>query len=192
MAKKKAPPKKVTLQEYCRIINRSYRTIIEQVNRGIFDGAMRKVNGKWQVDVEKANRARELHLNKVAIAGAHATKRKYHGDFEPEPKSKATLEQKKQTIETAGIQVLPLHEAQALDKYYSAALKKIELELKQGEVVLVDEVKRAQFEIFRQLRDQLLNIPNRVAAILAAETDKQQCEAIVDTEIRQTLENAIK
>ena len=45
----------------------------------------------------------------------------------------------------------------------------------------------AAFNKFRQFRDAMLNIPDRVAAMLAAETDAAKCYEILATEIRKAL-----
>ncbi len=45
----------------------------------------------------------------------------------------------------------------------------------------------AAFNKFRQFRDHMLNIPDRLAAILAAETEAAKCYEILATEIRKAL-----
>ena len=50
-----------------------------------------------------------------------------------------------------------------------------------------DEIQIAAFNKFRQFRDHMLNIPDRVAAMVAAETDAAKCYAILANEIRRAL-----
>ena len=45
----------------------------------------------------------------------------------------------------------------------------------------------AAFNKFRQFRDHMLNIPDRVAAMVAAETEASKCHQILTTEIRRAL-----
>lgn len=59
--------------------------------------------------------------------------------------------------------------ARAVREHYQARLSKIEYEEKIGSLVSKDEIKIAQFNIDRQRRDAMLNIPDRVCAIIAAE-----------------------
>jgi len=48
-------------------------------------------------------------------------------------------------------------------------------------------VKVAAFNLFRRYRDHMLNIPDRLAAILAAEVDAAKCYEILTSEIRKDL-----
>lgn len=74
------------------------------------------------------------------------------------------------------------------DKYYAAALKKLDLDQKNGIVVLKMDVEKESFECARQVRDALQNIPARIAAVVAAMTKESEVEKILDAEIRQSLE----
>lgn len=57
-----------------------------------------------------------------------------------------------------------------------------------GKMVSADEVKIAAFRRARIVRDGMLNLPDRVAALLAAETDVAKVHAILTKEIRLILE----
>jgi pyruvate/2-oxoglutarate dehydrogenase complex dihydrolipoamide acyltransferase (E2) component len=72
-------------------------------------------------------------------------------------------------------------------EHYQALLAKIEYEERTGKLVRKDEVHVAAFNTFRQFRDRMLNIPDRVAAVFAAETDTAKCHEILVTEIRRAL-----
>lgn len=77
--------------------------------------------------------------------------------------------------------------ARAIREHYQARLAKIEYEERVGNLVSKDEVQIASFNKFRQFRDAMLNIPDRIAAMLAAETDEGKCYEILATEIRKAL-----
>ena len=77
--------------------------------------------------------------------------------------------------------------ARAVREHYQARLAKIEYEERVASLVPKDEVKVAAFNKFRQFRDAMLNIPDRVAAMLAAETEEAKCYEILATEIRKAL-----
>ena len=66
-----------------------------------------------------------------------------------------------------------------------------ELKVRQrtGELVLRESVKKAVFDNVRQARDRMQNIPNRVAGILAAETDQLTIHTMLTKEIHQALED---
>lgn len=50
----------------------------------------------------------------------------------------------------------------------------------------------ATLAISSRFRDRMLNIPDRVAAMLAAETDATRCYEILDTEIGEALTRSAK
>ena len=79
--------------------------------------------------------------------------------------------------------------ARAIREYYQASLAKIEYEQKVGKLLPKDEVQAAAFNTYRQFREQLLNIPDRVAAIIAAETgmDTKKVHEILTAEVRHAL-----
>lgn len=70
---------------------------------------------------------------------------------------------------------------------YEAKLARLEYEERAGLTVSVEEVTRAASAKVRRTRDLLLAIPDRIDAILAAETDTARCNAIVRDEIDQAL-----
>ena len=79
--------------------------------------------------------------------------------------------------------------ARAIREYYQASLAKIEYEQKVGKLLPKDEVQAAAFNTYRQFREQLLNIPDRVAAIISAETglDTKKVHEILTAEVRHAL-----
>jgi hypothetical protein len=79
--------------------------------------------------------------------------------------------------------------SRAIREYYQASLAKIEYEQKVGKLLPKDEVQAAAFNTYRQFREQLLNIPDRVAAIISAETglDTKKVHEILTAEVRHAL-----
>ena len=77
--------------------------------------------------------------------------------------------------------------ARAVREHCQARLAKIEYEERVGSLVSKDEVQVAAFNTHRVIRDAMLNIPDRIAAMLAAETDEAKCYEILATEIRKAL-----
>ena len=57
-----------------------------------------------------------------------------------------------------------------------------------GELIAVDEVKQAAFNKARIVRDNLLNIPDRVANLLASFDDASKIHELLSQEIRNSLE----
>ena len=90
--------------------------------------------------------------------------------------------------------------AEAVDSQLNIAAEKLRLtkaQARKAEIEVAEmmkallpakDVRDAAFEKGRMLRDQLLNIPARVAPIIAAEHDPKKTHAILEKEIRQVLE----
>jgi hypothetical protein len=78
--------------------------------------------------------------------------------------------------------------ARAIRESYLARLAKIEFEEKTGKLVSRDEVQVAAFTRARMVRDNLLNIPDRLAATLAAESDVDKVHRLLTDEIRMALD----
>lgn len=70
-----------------------------------------------------------------------------------------------------------------------AKLLEIKARVEAGKYVDADEVKVAAFNKARVARDALMNIPERLAAVLAAETDAARVHAMLTNEIRAALED---
>lgn len=64
---------------------------------------------------------------------------------------------------------------------------KIANDLKEGTTVLVADAERIAFESARTIREGVLNIPDRIAAELAAETVEAKVHARLETELRLAL-----
>lgn len=78
-------------------------------------------------------------------------------------------------------------QSRAVRELYLARLAKIEFEERAAKLVSRDEVTVAAFTKARTVRDNLLNIPDRLAAMLAAEVDPTQVHQILSDEIRKAL-----
>jgi hypothetical protein len=78
--------------------------------------------------------------------------------------------------------------ARTVREHYAARLAKLEYERECGKLVDVEEVNKSAFEMGRIIRDALLNLPDRLAPILAAESDVHKVHALMMKEIRTRLE----
>lgn len=63
-----------------------------------------------------------------------------------------------------------------IETQYKAASQKLDYDIKAGNYVLKTEVERLLFTIGRGLREDLLNIPARMAALCAAKSKKKERE----------------
>jgi hypothetical protein len=87
---------------------------------------------------------------------------------------------------------LSMSDAQTVFVQYKAAIKKLEYEERVGKLVDAKKVQEIAFDTARRARDSLLNIPDRLSAILAAESDETKVRSILNQEIRQALEELVK
>jgi hypothetical protein len=89
---------------------------------------------------------------------------------------------------TVGINSGPSYaQSRAIKEAYNARLAKLEYEEKSGALVRTDSVKVSWFNVLRVLRDRTLNLPDRLAPLLASETDPKLVRELLDTELRQIL-----
>jgi len=72
---------------------------------------------------------------------------------------------------------------------YEADLAQIKLLEQQGELVRVVEVRAEIAKRIGQVRTNLLQIPARLAPLLANEADQAKCHAMLDAELRTVLTN---
>jgi hypothetical protein len=77
--------------------------------------------------------------------------------------------------------------ARAVHEHYRARLAKLAYDEKAGTLVSKAEVQTAAFNEYRRFRDVMLGIPDRVSAMLAAETDAARVYDILAGEIRRAL-----
>jgi hypothetical protein len=94
----------------------------------------------------------------------------------------------REPAEAAGAGGLDYFRARAIRESYLARLAKIEFEEKTAKLVSRDEVQVAAFTRGRVVRDNLLNIADRLAATLAAESDVDRVHRILSNEIRMALD----
>ena len=71
---------------------------------------------------------------------------------------------------------------------YDAKMAKLEYEKAIGQVIERDQVRNDAFRLGRIIRDGIMGLPDRLAGVLASETDQQQVHAILTKELRQVLE----
>lgn len=98
----------------------------------------------------------------------------------PDQKLTALTSDTLQKIREAGIEQLTRAEALRLQAHYKGQLLKLEYGLKSGNLVYADVIQTAAFNKARQVRDALLNIPDRIAPEIAAtSTEKQVKEKLL-------------
>ena len=80
-------------------------------------------------------------------------------------------------------------EAKTKEKRLQVSLLELSYQEKSGELVKAKDVEVAAFNEARKLRDNMLNIPDRVSALIAAESDENVVRQIITDEIEKGLQN---
>lgn len=85
------------------------------------------------------------------------------------------------------------HKARAIRETYAARLAKLEFEERSDKLISKDDVDIKYFQLARQLRDRLQQIPRKVApeivALVVADPDMRGVTDILDVAIREALED---
>ena len=81
-------------------------------------------------------------------------------------------------------------QSRAIKEAYNARLAKLAYEEKSGALERTDSVKVAWFNTLRVVRDRALNLPDRLAPILVAETDPKAVRDLLEEELRIILNDA--
>lgn len=77
---------------------------------------------------------------------------------------------------------------QAEKEKFKAKLAELDYLERIGKLVEKEKVEAEAFRIGQLVRDAMLNVPSRLAGVLAAETDQRRVHDLLEQEIRQALE----
>ena len=149
---------------------------------GTLDGTWRRKGNRYYFDVEKLRAALENNL---------APENRGRRGKKPGEKIK-TESDKRQTIKKSGIsdeaKTMGYSKARELNEAYKAALKKLEYEERSGKLVSREIVEKQAFDAANATKEACLAIPDRVAPLVAAESDAFQCKQIILKEINYILQ----
>ena len=180
----------MSLRAYARHRGVSLRAVQKALKSGRISA---REDGRLDADVTDANWARntaprpqspakpasKLAATELAAPTAAPEHAHHHSD---------TRTVARQSIEPPRLESgLEYSKARAVRESYLARLAKIDFEERTEKLVSRDEVQVAAFNRYRTFRDGMLNIPDRLAAVLAAETDPRSVHELLSTEIRKAL-----
>jgi hypothetical protein len=155
----------VKTTEFATLIGVSRQAVLEAIKRGRLPKSARKVGEHWHIDPA---------LGKIEFAkNVDAAKRPPRDEI---------------VSVVGGDDDYPdFNESRAKREFHMAALAELDHSERSGTLVNAEEVRRSAFKLARQARDGMLNIADRVAADLAAETDAFKVHARLTKEIREAL-----
>jgi len=184
-------------------------TLREAARRlGVSDTAVRKALQAGRIKIHRVNYnngrpllawpdvERDWHANSDASKRTHVGSR---GGKHRQPDAavaplkagtSATVEQGDEAADGDEFDIpdhLTLAEAKQRHEVLRARLAKLELDERSGKLVPAEKVKNSAFKAARAVRDAILNIPDRLAAELAAQTDAAAIHARLSTELRDVL-----
>ena len=147
--------------------------------------------GKVRIDAALAwLKGRIPEVGRFQDRGVHRVATQAGGDGNPAPQPE-TPESAQRPAADAGAAYIKSRAAKmtfdARRASTEATRAALELRARQGELVPVADVQVAAFNRARIVRDGMLNIPDRVAAVLAAESDEGKVHALLSAEIRTAL-----
>lgn len=159
---------------YARLKNVAPRTIGKYVQRGVIPLHDDKI------DPEEADRCLAKILVEPLGSGRHEPKEAIATSLVIDPDKAAPASMDTYT------------QARTAEKRLKVELLELDLQLKKGEMVLTKDVEFAAYTAARQLRDRMLNIPDRVAAIIAAETDEVKIRDLLTDHIESEIRSISK
>ena len=153
-------------KEYAQHRNVSGAMVTKYLQQGMIPSAIRK-GRKWVIDPELADKDLAERLQ--------VTERKPNVQ--------------KLNLKSGHQQPLPsLAANRAIREMYAARITKLKFEERSKKLVPIDELKLELAKLHLTVRDNLRTIPDRIAPIVAAETDQAKIHSIILQEIRQCLE----
>jgi phage terminase Nu1 subunit (DNA packaging protein) len=153
----------------------SLQAVMKAIHEGrLVESVTRRESGRYDVDPVKADAEWSANTDSGQGAPAHLANRPA---AEPDD------------IEAEDGQPITYAEARAQHERFKARLAQLELEQREGKLVEADAVRREAFRVARIVRDALLNLPDRVAGELAAETNQFKVHQRLVQEIRRALED---
>lgn len=169
-------PDLLSAKAYAKHRGVSLAAVLKAISEERIKASVRRKGPGYQIDVAQADIEWQQNTDSGQGAPAHAKNRQDQpepaGDAEPEDGEPITYAQ-----------------ARAQHERFKARLAQLELEQREGKLVEADAVKRESFRTARLVRDALLNLPDRIAAELANETNQFKVHQRLVSEIRRALED---
>jgi hypothetical protein len=79
-------------------------------------------------------------------------------------------------------------QARTIEMVFRAKLRRLEFETKQGRLIEAEAVRKTIADAVRSLRDGILGLPDRLATVLAAESDAKKVHVTLKMELSRELE----
>lgn len=157
--------------EYAKHRGVSKPMVTKYLSQGMIPSA-RKIGRSWRIDAEQADRELDAALDRT------------HGGKNGVPPPEVPT----QGGGSSGRSIPSLAENRSIREFYAARIAKLDYEQRAGKLIPKDELRLKLAKLHLAVRDNLRTIPDRVAPVLAAETDQAKIHAILLKEIGLALE----
>lgn len=167
----------IGVSEAARILGLSRTALRRQLERLAEAGAARQEGGRWRLDREHLEQAYD-----EVVAPSGNSPRQGGGD-------RVTPPNEFQPVPDAG-DLGPdasRNEAERQGAIAKARLAQLNVQEREGQLVASEDVARRWFQVCRRSRDQVLSLPSRIAADLAAEVDPIKVSILLERELTQCL-----
>lgn len=145
-------------------------------HRGVTEGAVRKAI--------KTGRITKNENGKINATLADQQWDKNSDPAQVNSKPAETFE----NTETPAINSGPSYQqSRAIREAYNARMAKIQFEKETGKLISVDQVRVEAFNMARNTRDRILNVPDRVIPMLVGKTDIKEMKQILRKELMVAL-----
>jgi len=164
----------VSIREYSRMRGVSHRAVQKAIESGRIKVSKSEVHGQkifYFIDPESANVAWAQNTDPGAI-------KKTAG-----PVTAPTIEPPRETAATGSM----YNQARTINETYKAKLAQLKYEEESGKKIDAEKVKVLFFNKAQTVMQNMLNIPDRISSILAAETNEKSVRDILVYEIRVAL-----
>lgn len=161
----------VSAAQYAKLRGISAAAVSQAITAGKLPTAAVKKGQGYQIDVEVADREWVENTAPGMGSPTHAQPKGFNSGDDVKPIGSETLAASKAKREA-----------------FLAELARLEYEQKAGTLVPIEDVQKEAFRIARIVRDNMLNIADRLAAELAAETNQFRVHTRLTEELRKALE----
>jgi hypothetical protein len=180
------PKDLMSVEQYAKSRSISRQTAYKYIRQGKISVSVSTLNGKKKINPDVADQELEDNLDRVYNPRPKKTGARIEAE-KPKPPPAIPPDAPEKTAQ-AGTSEMTLARAQQIQAQYKAALLKLEFEEKNGKLIPLEQVETDFFNIGRRFRDAVLNIPDRVSAGLASDTDQHSIAMKLTEELTQALE----
>lgn len=149
---------------------------------------------QWAIENSRIKVAKsEQHGQRTRVfLDYESAARDWEANRDPSKRNRPTKGEMKQQSPRAGAGIpvgdSPYQKARSAREVYNAKMAELKYKIETKMLVPVEDVKILFFDIARTVQQNMLNIPNRVSAIIAAEIDEKKIHDILLDEIAKSLE----